>query len=599
MRRPRVRITPVVAALVLAAFATPESPALEHEKGKFRLAWDNTLTYGLRSRVEGRDPDIVGLANGGTAYSVNADDGNLNYDTGIVAHSLLWTSELEIAWGRFGGFFRARGFYDDENENGARGKEPLSNSALDRVGTTLDLLDAYAWARFPVGGGGGEVRAGRQVINWGESTFIQGGLNAFNAVDLAALRVPGSELRDYLLPQGFVWGSVDLTPSVSLEAFWQYEWEKTEVDPSGTYFSTSDPVGAGGGRVVLGFGSIPDDLPFGPLPPPIGPVGAVVPRRPDVEADDTGQFGLAVRWLVPGTGGTETGFYFARYHSRVPVFNTHTGTLAGLLGGDYAGSSSYFLSYPEDIDLYGVSFNTQAGTSGVAIQGEISHRRDAPLQIDDVELIYALLSALALVEDPAAPGLGTLLANTNQVGAFGFGEVVPGSIRRDVTQVQATATRVWSRFLGADQAVLLGEAGMTYVHDLPGKGDLRLDGPGTFVGGNPVHEFAGVQPATEDGEHFADSTSWGYRVAGRLEYFRAIGAVNLIPRFYWAHDVAGVSPGPGGSFLDGRKTFTVGLAASFQNRWSGEVTYTRYSGGGRYNLLGDRDFVTLDVTYAF
>ena len=34
------------------------------------------------------------------------------------------------------------------------------------------------------------------MINWGESTFIQGGINAINPVDVSALRVPGAELRD-------------------------------------------------------------------------------------------------------------------------------------------------------------------------------------------------------------------------------------------------------------------------------------------------------------------------------------------------------------------------------------------------------------------
>ena len=37
--------------------------------------------------------------------------------------------------------------------------------------------------------------------------------------------------------------------------------------------------------------------------------------------------------------------------------------------------------------MFGVSFNTSLGTSGIAIQGEISHRKDLPLQIDDVELV--------------------------------------------------------------------------------------------------------------------------------------------------------------------------------------------------------------------
>jgi hypothetical protein len=51
------------------------------------------------------------------------------------------------------------------------------------------------------------------------------------------------------------------------------------------------------------------------------------------------------------------------------------------------------LEYPEDINLYGLSWNTNAA-GGVAFQGEISYRDNMPLQIDDVELLFAGLSPL-------------------------------------------------------------------------------------------------------------------------------------------------------------------------------------------------------------
>ena len=42
------------------------------------------------------------------------------------------------------------------------------------------------------------------------------------------------------------------------------------------------------------------------------------------------------------------------------------------------------LVYPEDIKLYGFSFNTTIGTT--AVSGEMSYRQDEPIQIDDTEL---------------------------------------------------------------------------------------------------------------------------------------------------------------------------------------------------------------------
>ena len=89
----------------------------------------------------------------------------------------------------------------------------------------------------------GEIRVGRQVLNWGESTFIQGGLSVINSVDVSALRVPGAELREAFRPLGMVWTSFDLSQNFSVEAFYEYEWEPIVIDPPGTYFSTNDFAG--------------------------------------------------------------------------------------------------------------------------------------------------------------------------------------------------------------------------------------------------------------------------------------------------------------------------------------------------------------------
>ena len=56
---------------------------------------------------------------------------------------------------------------------------------------------------------------------------------------------------------------------------------------------------------------------------------------------------------------------------------------------------------------------------------------------------------------------------------------------------------------------------------------------------------------------------------------------------------------PGGSFIDGRKQLTGGVAFNLLNEWIIDLSYTDYSGGGRYNLLRSRDFFGASVSYAF
>jgi len=542
------------AAAIFVLFSVP-AQSKDYRKGDFFLSWDNTLTYGVSLRLVDRDPRLIGLTNGGTAFSVNGDDGNLNYNTGVASNTPQLNSELEVNYGNFGGFARVRAFYDIENEKGERARTPLTDDALDRVGSRIDLLDAFVWGKFGLTRMPTEVRVGKQVLSWGESTFIQNSINVINPVDVSALRVPGAELRNALLPESMIWVSTSPTDVITVEGFYLLDWTETKIDPLGAYYSTTDIAGKGANKVMLNFGLAPDSIPVGAGVN--APIGVAVPRDTDQTAGNSGQYGVALRLFPSILNHIELGFFFINYHSRLPIINGRTGTLAGLFGGDYAASAAYFISFPEDIKLLGGSFSTEIGTTGIAVQGEASYRWDAPLQVDDVELLFASLSAIALAEP--TPGVGTLLARTNQIGAFGFDEVVPGFIERNVTQVQSTASKVFGPSLGADQAVLLGEVAVTRVLDMPDKDTLRLEAPATYTSGNPIHTLAGVQPATEPGEFFADPTSWGYRVVGRLEYNRAIRAINLLPRFSWQHDVRGNTPGPAGNFIEGRKAFTVGL----------------------------------------
>ena len=264
-------------------------------------------------------------------------------------------------------------------------------------------------------------------------------------------------------------------------------------------------------------------------------------------------------------------------------------TITAFATDAYAQTANYFIAYPEDIKLLGISFNTAIGL--YAIQGEISQRQDAPLQVDDLELLFSALG-------PINAGL----AQFNQVGNFAgqFGTPISGTRRLDVNQFQATITKIIGRFLGADQGVLLWEGAITQVPDLPSKDELRFEGPGTYTSGNPIlGPTAHAGKPIEGPEHFADDSSWGYRLAGRLDYNNAFGGFNVSPRFSWQHDVDGVSPGPGGNFIEGRTALTLGLGFNRQNTWQLDLSYTLFSGASRYNLLNDRDFAGVSVKYSF
>lgn len=568
--------------------------AVSFSNGNFEGGIDTTVSLGVQYRIDGPSADLIGVANGGTALSVNYDDGNLNYDKGISSLAGKFVTDMELNYKNFGAFVRMTGFYDYENRDEERERTPLTGLAQMRVGSRLEFLDYYAYTYFDAGDVVADIRVGSQVLNWGESTFIQNGLNIINPIDVAKIRLPGSELREALVPVPMVSANIGLTPTISIEAFYQLDWEETVIDPKGTFFSTNDFISPGGTSLFLGFGAASDFTPFG--------FGARVPRGPTEYADDSGQFGAALRWIVPELGDTEFGFYYINYHSRLPYINGRAGTLQGVLSGDYPASASYFVVYPEDIEVYGLSFNAEIGTTGIAMQGELTYRPDMPFQVDDVELLFSALSAPSalLPGQPTNPALqgAFFLGQNSQLGFSSFGEEITGFRKTDMIQGAVTFTKLFGPTAGADQWVLLGEVGFNQVN-LPSKDVLRFDGPATYTSANPAFTAAGVQPATTALDGFADDFSWGYRLVTRWDFNNAFLGMNASPLLAFSHDVSGNTPLPVGNFLEGRKSATLGVNLEYQTVYQLELRYAAYWGAGDRNLIHDRDFLSATFKYSF
>ena len=110
---------PLALALGLAFLGIAPAHALQFEfSNGIKTQVDTTLTYGIAVRASGRDPALIGIANGGTSRSVNEDDGDLNFDKGrAFANVIKATTDVEVKWRNFGFFGRGTAFYDF-NSNG-------------------------------------------------------------------------------------------------------------------------------------------------------------------------------------------------------------------------------------------------------------------------------------------------------------------------------------------------------------------------------------------------------------------------------------------------------------------------------------------------
>ncbi|RBW48296.1 DUF1302 domain-containing protein [Marinobacter sp. F3R11] len=606
------RWTRLPLAVAVAAGMSGHASAYSFYLGDVEAQFNTTLSAGVGWRVSDQDKRLIAQGNLGSQYANttqgsstnNYDDGNLNFDKGDTYSKIVkGNSELFLNYDvdgdmltRVGALVRGRYWYDFELKDESRAVDDVGqtrelNSQVKDNASGGEILDAYIFTDWYLGDVPLSVRYGQQVLSWGESTFIQGGINTINPVDVPAFRAPGSELKDALLPVEMFYMSAGVTENITLEAFVQTDWAPVRPDDCGTFFSTNDFAGDGCGPVLLA-GQLSDSQAYSQ--------GFIAPRLGDVEADSKDQFGVAMRWYVPALNDSELGFYYIKYNSRLPYVS---GTIKEA-GGNFP---SYFIEYPENINLYGISINTNT-PGGWSLGAEYSYRDNVPLQWNAFELIYGGLQL-------ANPLDGTPISKLEQQrleeagGVLAPGSRVSGNDRFGVSQAQFTLIKFFDQVMGASRLSLITEFGATYIHDLPSLDEARYGRSGTFgigtlpteVGGTIVDVCTAVNinPSNCTNDGFTTDFSWGYRTRLVWSYPNAFAGINLSPQLAWSHDVEGYSPQPGGAFNEGSKALGLSLEAVYQNRITGNIGYTNFFGGKPYNELTDRDFVTASVSYSF
>ncbi|QKE62440.1 DUF1302 domain-containing protein [Aquipseudomonas campi] len=638
--KPFWRLAKLPLAVSLASTLAAPAFGVTFNIGEIEGQLDSSLSVGASWSTKSADPDLIGVNNGGQGLSQTTDDGRLNFKKGETFSKIFkGIHDLELKYGDTGVFVRGKYWYDFELKDESRLFKDIddSNRKEGAQASGAEILDAFVYHNYSIAEQPGSVRLGKQVVSWGESTFIQNSINAINPVDVSAFRRPGAEIKEGLIPVNMFYVSQSLTDNLSMEAFYQLEWDQTVVDNCGTFFSQVDVAADGcddnlrlltnNQARLAALGGILAANGIDPLDSNVE--GNLVRRSDDKDARDDGQWGLAFRYFYEPLD-TEFGAYAMNYHSRAPILSgvapdQATYDAAGQILGNpglnavglagpaaalaIAGNSSYFMEYPEDIRLYGLSFSTTLPT-GTAWSGEVSYRPNAPVALNTTDVLY---SAVRPIES-SDPAFGNPFADASVLPGSP-GAIQHGYKRKEVTQIQTTFTHFVDQVMGASRLTLVGEIGATFVGGLEHSSDVRygrdpIFGPGelpngtcealnnvTVAGAEGNADFSNATKDCND-DGFTTHSSWGYRTRAIWDYPDVFAGVNLRPSVAWSHDVDGYSPGPGANFEEGRKGISLAVEAEYQNTYTANLSYTDFFGGD-YNTQIDRDFVALSFGASF
>lgn len=544
-------------AIALAAGAALPVQAFEIDTGNpdFKLRWDNTIKYSAAARLKERSPTLSRTVRGAGGVLIGEnnfgqDDGNNNFDKGLVSSRFDLLSELDASYGAFGARVSFAAWYDSVYLRGTRNTSNSSNrrpaslareftpETREAMGRDTQLLDAFVHARIPLGERSATLRVGRHTLLWGESLFFgaNGVAGGMAPVDLVKLQsVPGSTSKETALPTGKVSATVPLGESLTLGAYVPYEWEKTRLVPVGAYLSTSDTLGPGAERIIAG----PN----------------VFPREPDVEPRDSGQFGLSLRWNAESID-TQFGLYLTRYHALTPSNNWLDETAA-----TPPQPIAYRWIYHEGIESLG--FSASRTFSEWSVGAEVSYRRNAPL---------ASLAQTRVIGTPVGANF-----NNNSDPGYAVGETLHAQVS-------------WIASLGPNP--LFQEA--------------------SFAGEIAWNQRQKVSKNPGMLNDNATRSATALRVSFAPTYRQVISGLDLTPTiggsYTWGKSSAlgpGFGPDKGGDF-------SLGLRAVYLGEWFATLNWTTYHGPEGPTLgpttppkaqfkqaLKDRGFVSFSLSTSF
>ena len=576
-------------------------------------AWVTNVTAAVGLRTKDPSCSLTGDPNAGgsgacgsaasTALWANGDNGDLNYrKSSFYTANLDIVTELLLMAPKEGWKFLGRGTAIYDFAAAETDRTALSPLARQQAVRNAQLLDLFLEKDFDYGRNSGHVRVGNQVINWGESYYAFGGINATNSIDVQKLSTPGTLLKQVLLPAPMIDVEGSLSAGLSFEGYVQTHWNANRYPPVGTFWSYNDVFGRGAEPAAFSttnfnFSGLDAGTIAGLASHNNGLVNQIdqnlvngtyfgapyfsfgVPYN-TVNASNRLQYGLRVN-IKPENLDADFSLYYLSYTDKQPVLTY------------YNAESSAIWSYLQKRSLYGVSTNFSVGDWAIA--SELSFRpHDA-----------VALSGCYGAGGPA--DANTNLASGNCAAYRDF-QKYQFDINGQLIMTQSTAPFI--KVLGAaTQAVWTIEA--TWIR-YPGVN------PNTkyysTVNGKRVYQLVDAEYVTWPDN--SNSSGLGYPIAAGQGTADSAG---VLTDFNWTYDgtlIHGWAVTPGATLFAAVHGYTPNFSSNYEvgyksvnfytlffknpSTWNAGINYTMFFGGNSLTQpYSDRNAVGLFVTRNF
>jgi hypothetical protein len=601
-----IRLAAVPSAMLLAYSVAHAAPfEIEDWKG----AWDTQFTLAAGMRTDSPSPNLTYFGN--NAEWGGSDYGDVNYKKGqFFSGQAKITSELLATNKPTGTDFmlRATGFHDPLA--GKTDYVEMSPSARNQMVTNMQLLDFWAGHKFNIDDNQWRVRVGNQVINWGESVFLLGGINATAAIDYQKSLIPGTQIKEYILPAPMLTLAGQLGDGWNTEAYFQVHQTVNRYPAIGSYWSTANYFGRGTSdslsfnpgnynawgqsaasyaQQYLGAGGL---VPLTQLATAnqqllAGLNGTIADTAlPNKYPSNAGQFGISFHRKAEGSG-VDYGLYYLHYTDKSPVFSY-------LNDPAVSGGGAIQAQYLTGRQLLGASTNFQLGNW--AIGSELSYRPK-----DAIALAGCFASPSPVDANVNPNPLANTVAGSVQCPLYKDMHKWEWHLTAQSTLTPSDDPLIMKEILKADTATLTAEGVATYY---PGVKPVMSQS----VNGQTVY-----QAVDAGGLTFLNST-------GALQPVGTARSAGAIVDFNWTYDgtiaagwqftpgvtyyraISGYTPNPAGTYLEGAQSLNFYFLVN-QNptTWQAGINYTAFSGG---DIVGaqpykDRDMLGAFVTYNY